>query len=164
MSADHDEPILVSAPFAALVQAFAAFTGLPGQLDEHAFGVEFDAGPHAARVLPHPLDDGWLQVEVEVCSAAQASARPLAMLHGLNSAARFEHRWLICIDADDTLLIHTGRALASTDAGALEGLIVDGLERAQALAALWQSALDGDAASASPAASEADLRFAGIRA
>ena len=131
-----------SGVFIALMKAFAEFAQMPGEVADDAIGISFDTDAHAVRVLPHPDRAEQLVVEVDVCAIGPSSeaAAPLALVHRLNYAARFEHAWLAAVDPDDRLVLFTTRNIAATDPGELESLIVAGLEKAEALGELWRSA------------------------
>ena len=128
------------AALSALMSSFAGYAGLPPVGTDDAQGLELEAPPYVARVLPHPADDTQLVVEIDVCPKDEASGDALEVLHRLNYAARFAHPWTAGIDAEDTIVIYTQRPIADTDVGALDALIGDGIARAAALRALWTSA------------------------
>ncbi len=131
----------VSPSFQALMETFASLSGVAAVQD--SLGLELQAGPHTARVMPDAVHPEQLVIEVDVGPAADAPAAALALLHRINHMARFRHGWWVSLDMDDHIVMHTTRALARTDAGALETLLTDGLERAVALNGMWQACLTG---------------------
>ena len=143
-----------SSRFQALLQAFTESTGLPSDDADQALGIEFAAGDFVARVLQHPQHDELVQIEVEVrqLDVDSAAASSLLLLHRLNNTARFEHNWLIAIDDDDSLVIATSQPISNTDAAALQALIADGIDRAEALDGLWLAAAEGGSLGASASA------------
>lgn len=128
--------------FVALMQAFQAFVHVKVENPSDPVGLEFKAQGHTARVMPHPTRPSGLLVEIDVCAAGESNAAAL-LLHRLNYLARFAHTWSMAIDDDDVVVIYTTRTIASTDSGALEALIVDGLNRATAIQRLWEQQLIG---------------------
>jgi len=137
--------------FAALLADFAAFAGVAGATDG-ALGLEFEAGAHVVRVLPHPADPDWLIAEVDVASGIHATPTAYQALHRVNHAARLEHGWMATFDDEDALVMHVSRPVASVTAADLEGLLVEGLERAEALAAIWRDIAQATGSSASAVA------------
>lgn len=152
------EGVTSGAALSVLIGSFAELAGLPPVDPENAEGLEIQAGPYVARVLPDPADDNLFLLEVDVCPRGEAGARGLEVMHRLNYAARLDHGWTAGIDGEDTVVIYTRRAVRDTDAGALERLISDGIDRAAALRRVWTSA-NTDAA----AADAAPLAFGAIR-
>jgi len=90
------------------------------------------------RVLPHPANLDWLIAEVDVVEMAQTSPSAYGALHRVNHAARLEHGWTATCGDEGLLVMHTARPVATMTAADLEALLVDGLERAEALATLWR--------------------------
>lgn len=159
---DHpvDTP-LASTSFVALIQAFKTFVNVEMASLHDPVGLEFTAQGHTARVLPHPTKPSGLLVEIDVCAVGDANAAAPLLMHRLNYMARFTHAWSVAIDADDEVVIYTTRAIANTDAGALETLIVDGFERAAAIQQLWaQQSL----AAQTPAATDMGMLLGGLKA
>lgn len=152
------EGIAPSPSLVALLRAFAEFAGLPDAAAEDPLGLEIEAGPYVARVLPDPNDDRQFLIEIDVCPRDEAGADALEVLHRVNYAARFVHPWTAGIDGGDTIVMYARRAVAATDAGALEALVGDGIDRAAALRALWTAASRGAAT-----ASGAPLGLGAIR-
>lgn len=140
MSADQP-----SAGFASLVCAFADFVGIDPPASDDALGLELALGDYTARVLPDPTDITRLLVEIDICPAGEIALPAFHMLHRLNYAGRFSHSWTACIDGDDTVVIYSRNDLATTDVGALEALIADGLNRAAALRNMWTHASNAGA-------------------
>jgi hypothetical protein len=65
----------------------------------------------------------------------------LLLLHRLNAAARGAHPWIISIDDEDILLLSA--VFASADKQTLATHLTEGIARAKALDALWQTDRDG---------------------
>lgn len=128
-----------STSFQALMHSFASLSGLAHSGE--GLGLELQAGPHTARVMPDPQHDELIVIEVDVGDATDAPAGALALLHRVNHMARYRHSWWVSLDMDDHIVLHTKRALARTDASALEVLLTDGLERAEAVSSMWQKCL-----------------------
>lgn len=147
--------------FAVLLADFARFAGVAGAT-AGALGLEFEAGAHTVRVLPHPANADWLIAEVDVVDIGQATSTAYEALHRVNHAARLEHGWTATCGEEGPLVMHTARPVATMTAADLEGLLVDGLERAEALATLWRELRNtGAGESASLAADIAAPSFAG---
>ena len=154
MSQLHPESAPISSAFAALLDTFSTFVGIPGATD-HPLGLEFEAGSHTARVMQHPADRGWLIVEVEVMSTEPASSGVYEALHRLNYAARLEHGWMATIGDDRMLVLHATRPIAAVTAADLEVTIVAGLERAEVLSGLWRNLTAGGGNTATSASEAA---------
>ena len=125
--------------FQALIQSLSALSELPAEPGDA--GLLLQAGPYQLRVMPDGSNDERLVIEVELADAADAPAPALALLHRINHVARFRHGWQLSLDEDDHIVLHTQRPLASTDASQLQDLMASGLERAAAVAGLWNKAL-----------------------
>ena len=117
-----------------LLGTFCQSLGLPE--DAQAQGVEFEAGDHVVLVAADPRSQERLLVDVGVGTIDEQTPALLRMLHQINGAARLEHDWVATIGAASDLRLHTQRNIASTDAGELQALLAEGIERAQALAQL----------------------------
>jgi hypothetical protein len=144
-----------------LIQAFKAFLKVDSKSQGDEVGLTFTAQAHTARVMPHPTQPSALLVEVDVCAVGDTDAAAPLLMHRLNYLARFSHGWSLAIDADDMVVIYTTRSIARTDAGALEALIVDGLERAGAIEQLW---LQQSTATPATAPSGIGMMLGGIKA
>lgn len=137
--------------FQALLAEFARGLDLP--YDHDAQALEISADTLRAHVVLHPGHEANLAIVIEVLSLgtdedmAALTPAQLLLLHRLNHSAWTEHDWQIVIDDDNDLSLRCHRGIAATGAQALEELLVDGLERAQALAELWR---EGPSASAGP--------------
>ena len=125
--------------FQALIQSLGQASGLSTEPEDA--GLLLQAGPYQLRVMPDGSSDERLVIEVDLASAANAPAAALALLHRINHVARFHHGWQLSLDEDERIVLHTQRQLARTDASQLQDLMVSGLERAAAVAGLWQEAL-----------------------
>ena len=131
----NDTPTL--SPFQHWILEAATASGLsvPPHIDP--LGIELEAEGHLARVTPHS-NDTLAITEVDVCSLADVSEESLAQLAvqllRINHEARFEHGWQIVLDDDDTIGITTTLSMSATDAETLAMVLVDGIERACALA------------------------------
>lgn len=125
-------------PFQLLLRDFAQAQGL--QTSEDAWGLEFEADGSTVLVMAHPRQDDQLLVEVKVADlsarAEPLGASTLMLLHQINDTARLEHGWFITISPEQTLLIQHSQPVAQTDAGQLEVLLAEGIDRAQALLGL----------------------------
>lgn len=146
-----------SPDFEALIAALAAYTGLTDLSATGALGMVFEADPHTVRVFPHPGRANWLLTEVEVAEFSGWDKIPHTFLNQLNHAARWEHGWMATVGEDRRLVLHTARPVAATTAAELESLMVEGIQRAEALATLWRSVMQTegvDAPSLSTASDE----------
>lgn len=161
MSDTHVDTPSVSTSFVALIQAFQAFVKVEVNHLDDPIGLEFSAQGHTVRVMPHPTQASALLVEVDVCAVGDPNAAAPLLMHRINYAARFTHGWSVAIDADDEVVIYTTRAIARTDAGALEALMVDGIERATAIQQLWSQQ---STATSAPARSGMGMMLGGIKA
>lgn len=143
MTTPESDRLSTPPAFAALLDAFAAFAGIPGAT-EGALGLNFEAGDHAVRVMPHPSHPDWLLAEVDVVATeASPPANAYEALHRINHAARLQHAWTASFDDDGRVVMHTAWPTTALTAANLEGLLVEGLERAEALAALWRDVSQG---------------------
>ena len=106
-------------------------------MDDQSTGIEFEADGHVVLMAPHPQDPQCVYIEVGVMDLAEPSAAVLMVLHQINHAARLEHDWVISVDEGHRLVIHTHRPLHALRGGDLQGLLVEGIERAQALQVMW---------------------------
>ncbi len=116
---------------------------LPEPLDP--LGLELKIEGRMARIMAH-TDDSLAVVEVDVlgmhnCGDEELGTVSVALLK-LNQEARFEHGWAIVLDEQDRLSITSTALMASTSAQALNELVADGLERAQALAEAVSAMVD----------------------
>jgi hypothetical protein len=131
----------ISAPpdFVALIEALAVYTGLSDMSVTGALGLVFEADPHTVRVFPHPGRAHWMLTEVEVAELFEWEQLPHEFLNQLNHAARLEHSWVASVGEDRRLVLHGAHPIAATSAAELEALMVEGIQRAEALATLWRS-------------------------
>lgn len=113
-----------------------------------ASGVEFEADGHRALIALDPRDDERLFIGVSVMTLAEPSAALLMALHQLNFQSSFEHDWVVSVDAGYGLSMHTQKPLQACDAKALQALMVEAIERAQALKNLCEA--PGDEAQPGP--------------
>jgi len=123
-----------SEQFLSVLSDFSRAVGLPQSAD--AQGIEFAAGDFTVVVFPHPGQPEALVAEVVVAAldpGSQTTHALLRALHLINESARFEHDWLIALSPDDAILMYTIRGVAQTNAGELEALLCEGIERAEAL-------------------------------
>ena len=136
----------MSTAFETLLREFAVAKGMVG--DEPSLGLEFESEGHSVIVIQHPLHPDQVMVEVSVVALdAQPAAAQLAVLLQLNEAARFEHDWTAGMDGAMQVSLCTTAPAASLSVMDLESLMLEGVERAQALAALLgDESLQGDAA------------------
>ncbi|MEI7783437.1 MAG: CesT family type III secretion system chaperone [Betaproteobacteria bacterium] len=125
---------LPSSVFETLLASFCQSVGLPA--DPEALGLEFEADGHTVLVSPDPRDDQRLLAEVLVGGFSELPEALFRLLNHLNDAARLEHDWVASVGLAGELRLHTQRSIAQTTPSDLEGLLVDGIERAQALASL----------------------------
>jgi hypothetical protein len=122
-----------------MVTELAHLLNLSVEPSEDMLGLEFETAHHTVRVLPHPQDEHRFLIAVDVLTTADESpSSAWMMLLRLNLAAIAEHGWVIGLEDGGTLVLSRNVDLASTDPSALEGLMADGLERAEALANLWK--------------------------
>jgi hypothetical protein len=127
--------------FLAMVTELAHLLNLSVDPSEDMLGLEFETAHHTVRVLPHPQDEHRFLIAVDVLTTADESpASAWMMLLRLNLAAIAEHGWGIGLEEGGTLVLSRAVDLASTDPSALESLMADGLDRAEALANLWNIA------------------------
>ena len=127
--------------FLATVTELAHLLNLAVDPSEDMLGLEFETVNHTVRVLPLPQDEQRFLIAVDVLSTAEGTpASAWMMLLRLNFAAIAGHGWVIGLEEGGTLVLSRVVDLASTDASALESLMADGLDRAEALANLWNIA------------------------
>ncbi|MEY3666010.1 MAG: hypothetical protein RLZZ153_2192 [Pseudomonadota bacterium] len=128
--------------FIGLVREFAARAGFPATEIEQADGIEFESEGFATRLCSHPTDHMLLVAEVDVLEIDPSNARHLEaawLLHQINHAARFEHRWIAHIDETNVLMMTCQLDMTGMGPESIEELLADGISRAEALASLWQA-------------------------
>jgi len=110
--------------------------------DRNDCPVEFTEGDHVVSISSL---GGKTRVDISLRGLALGDpapvAEPLLLLHRLNSAARGAHPWIISIDDED--ILHLGAAFPSADKQSLTTHLKEGITRAKALDALWQTAREG---------------------
>lgn len=104
--------------------------------------VEFTEGDHVVTITPLGAKT---RVDISLRGLALGNPAPfgetLLLLHRLNAVAHGVHPWIISIDEEDILVL--GAVFPSADTQALAAHISEGIARAKALDALWQTARDG---------------------
>lgn len=147
--------------YQALIKDFATHAGLEAFQDEQAIGVDFEVNGYVCRVLPHPQQEERLSVEVDVCRFSSEQAQPsqleASLLLRLNALSRTEHDWTLGLDEDGHLILWTWREVAATPPAELEALLVEGIDRAEALHAALRPISDKSGAAES-ASHEAEHR------
>jgi hypothetical protein len=143
---------------------------------EAALGLTFSADGHTCRLLPHPAIEDRLIVEVAVghlgvdATPTGTGGRLHELINHLNAAARLEHDWVACVDDNEEVVLWVWRDVLPMSAASVQALLAEGLDRAQALSELLQTArsqmLSGAAGlptepSASTAASHSSVEVAG---
>ncbi len=128
--------------FLQLMADVAQVCGWTGPKADELFGLEFESGELLTSVLPHPRDASKLIVEVSLATVelSAVGVDALLLLHQINDRARREHDWVIGIDDNLVLAITCVRATDTLDAAALQNLMTEGIECAQALKQVWQAA------------------------
>ena len=140
----------MSSLFDTLLKDFVTAKGLSA--DDATYGLEFESEGHTVMVVQHPLHEDRLLAEVSVAMLpVNPSADTLAMLLQINEAARFEHDWAIYLDGEQQVSLSTTASLVGLSVGEMEALMLDGVERAQALQALLND-LDNAGDTAAPGA------------
>ena len=128
--------------FLQLMADVAQACGWTDPKADELFGLEFESDELLTTVLPHPRDGSKLIVEVSLATVelSDISVDALLLLHQINDRARREHDWVIGIDDNLVLAITCVRATDTLDAAALQNLMTEGIECAQALKQVWQAA------------------------
>ncbi len=128
--------------FLQLMADVAQACGWTDPKADELFGLEFESDELLTTVLPHPRDGSKLIVEVSLATVelSAVSVDALLLLHQINDRARREHDWVIGIDDNLVLAITCVRATDTLDAAALQNLMTEGIECAQALKQVWQAA------------------------
>lgn len=149
----------------SLAADFAALLKFPFDPSEDTLGLEFETSQHTVRVLPHPLNESHFFISVDVLATKQETP-PSAwkMLLQLNLASIAEHDWSIGLEESGTLVLSRAVELSTCDSSALENLIVDGLDRAEALTKLWLIACGLPDQSPNDADSSANLQMVFLKA
>ena len=148
-----------------MVTELAHLLSLSVEPSEDMLGLEFETAHHTVRVLPHPQDEHRFLIAVDVLTTADESpSSAWMMLLRLNLAAIAEHGWVIGLEDGGTLVLSRTVDLATTDPSALEGLMADGLERAEALANLWKLSCGLPNTSTSGAEGSTDLGIVFLKA
>ena len=151
--------------FVAMVTELAHLLNLSVDLSEDMLGLEFETAHHTVRVLPHPQDEHRFLIAVDVLTTADGTpSSAWMMLLRLNLAAITEHGWVIGLEDGGKLVLSRNVDLASTDPSALEGLMAEGLERAEALANLWKLSSGLPDTSTSDTEENADLGMVFLKA
>lgn len=135
--------------FLNLIKAYGESAGLPVSPD--ARGLEFEGEGLTLSIIQDPRQHARLLARIE-CGALDedldsvAEAKTALFLHQLNSAACFEHDWVITVDPARTVHLHSQHEIARTTTTDLEHLLADAMARGQAL----QEALTGMQTQAAP--------------
>ena len=144
------------AAFLGLLEAFATNHGLRYEPGDDVLAFEADA--LSVRILPDPRKTHRMLVQVD-CTylpeqlSIDVQSELLLLLHHLNSAARFEHEWVISIDPARTIRMHRPCDIAQTSVADLEALMEQAIEQGLAL----QQVVTGMSAMASASATPPDL-------
>lgn len=151
-----------SSAYDRLIGGFALRQGIPAESVTKAQGLEFESDDGlVARVRAHPQDEERLIIEVDVITltetSLQARAEAMLTLHQINYAARTEHDWTILIDDESMLMLSAAFWVVRIDERALETLLADSIDRAQALRRLWAELDAAHAAQTPPATDLAGL-------
>ena len=104
--------------------------------------IEFTEGDHVVTITPLGAKT---RVDISLRGLALGNPAPfgetLLLLHRLNAVVHGVHPWIISIDEEDILVL--GAVFPSADTQALAAYISEGIARAKALDALWQTTRDG---------------------
>jgi len=104
--------------------------------------IEFTEGDHVVTITPLGAKT---RVDISMRGLALGNPAPfgetLLLLHRLNAVAHGVHPWIISIDEEDILVL--GAVFPSADTQALAAHISEGIARAKALDALWQTTRNG---------------------
>lgn len=134
---------------ASLLNEFSRRSGDPRQAEAGASAdspecLECRAGDYLVRLMPDPIDDSQLSIEIEVLALDLAELAPrtraLLLLHRFNESTRLMQAWQATIDDDDLLLIHQRQPIDGTGVGDLESAVAEGLEMAVLVHQLWMLA------------------------
>lgn len=151
----------MSTPFESLMQELAASHGMVA--DAAPLGLEFSCEGLTVLLLPHPLHPERLLAEVEMAPLTAPLTVPLlSLVLQVNELARFEHDWQIVMDAEQHFSLSRSAALPGLTLAELEALLQDGLDRAQSLQALLQSAAEGNPGDDEETGAEAPLLAGGL--
>lgn len=114
--------------------------------EDAAFGLSFSADGHICRLLPHPSVADRLIAEVTVGNLGLDHLPPAAVnalhevINRLNAAARLEHDWVAAVDENNEVILWTWRDVQPMAASAVQALLAEGLDRAQTLSDMLQTA------------------------
>lgn len=145
----NSETLMPGEAYMALLNDLMRDLGVSGQSRtpaEAALGLSFSAEGHTCRLLPHPAMENRLVVEVTVGNLGPVLAAPgeagglHELINRLNAAARLEHDWVACVDEHDEVLVWTCRDVLPLSPASTQALLAEGLDRAQALSEVLQSA------------------------
>jgi hypothetical protein len=104
--------------------------------------IEFTEGDHVVTITPLGAKT---RVDISMRGLALGNPAPfgetLLLLHRLNAVAHGVPPWIISIDEEDILVL--GAVFPSADTQALAAHISEGIARAKALDALWQTTRNG---------------------
>ena len=125
----------MNSAFQVLLKEFSVSKGITAE--GSSYGLEFECEGHTVMVIQHPSDDAYLMLDVSVIALdPEPPAAQLAMMLQMNEAARFEHGWSAVMDSDMQVSVAASEPLQGLTIARLESLMLEGVERAQALAAI----------------------------
>lgn len=122
-------------------------------------GFEFESDGYVFRCFPHPADDSRFVMECDVTTLnGEQLDDPALMrlLHQLNEAAWLQCGWAAMLNAEGLCFIGRTVALADTTTQPLEELIVDSIQRADALGQIIGAHIGGLPTGLAP---QTDLRM-----
>jgi len=128
----------ISPQFGALLRDFLNDGGSPGVATEESTGMEIETENAVVRVYAHPADPLEIIIDIHVRSIdfddVDPTAEQLLYFHQINAVARYGSGWFVVID-DDAVLLTRSAQVQSLPTETLSSWIVDGLSRADTLAA-----------------------------
>jgi hypothetical protein len=151
------DPPMVAGSLHALLAGFVEVAGIPQLTLDDCLGLEFIHGPFVVQIYPIGEPSARFSVDVQALGLAETdwdeNGKRFGLLHRLNDLNRSADEWIATINSDSVLVISRILRCDETTPERLADLVLDGIERAKALADgwgaleadLWRSVRDEDA-------------------
>lgn len=141
------DPPVVAGSLHALLAGFVEVAGIPQLTLDDCLGLEFIHGPFVVQIYPIGEPSARFSVDVQALGLAETdwdeNGKRFGLLHRLNDLNRSADEWIATINPDSVLVISRILRCDETTPERLADLVLDGIERAKALADGW-GALEAD--------------------